>query len=130
MSVQWDGMTQPETINESSLQSRIKLADAAKAGDWTKVLTMLESDSSLINVCRPGGKSLFAPIHQAAYCGVSESVVQRLLDAGAWRTLQNSRGERAVDVAQRRGHAHLFQMRCPDRSCRFESVVMNIMLPS
>jgi hypothetical protein len=110
MSVLWDGMTQPETINESSLQSRIELADAAKAGDWTKVLTVLESDSSLINVCRPGGKSLFAPIHQAAYCGAPESVVQRLIDAGAWRTLQNSRGERAVDVAQRRGHAHLFQL--------------------
>lgn len=107
MSVLWDGMTQPETINESSLQSRIELADAAKAGDWTKVLTVLESDSALINVCRPGGESLFAPIHQAAYCGASESVVQRLIDAGAWRTLQNSRGERAVDVAQRRGHAHL-----------------------
>ena len=110
MSVLWDGMTQRETINESSLQSRIELADAAKAGNWSKVLTVLESDSSLINVCRPGGKSLFAPIHQAAYCGAPESVVQLLLDAGAWRTLQNSRGERAVDVAQRRGHAHLFPL--------------------
>jgi hypothetical protein len=110
MSVLWDGMTQPETINESVLQSRIDLASASKAGDWTKVLTVLESDSSLINVCRPGGKSLFAPIHQAAYCGAPESVVQRLIDAGAWRTLQNFRGERAVDVAQRRGHAHLLQL--------------------
>jgi hypothetical protein len=110
MSDLWDGRTQPETIDESSLQSRIELADASKAGNWTKVLTVLEGDSSLINVCRTGGKSLFAPIHQAAYCGASESVVQRLLDAGAWRTLQNSRGERAVDVAHRRGHAHLFQL--------------------
>ncbi len=110
MSVLWDGMTQPETINESVLQSRIDLADASKAGDWTKVLTVLESDSSLVNVCRPGGKSLFAPIHQAAYCGAPESVVQRLIDAGAWRTLQNFRGERAVDVAQRRGHANLIQL--------------------
>ena len=44
MSVLWDGMTQPETINESSLLSRIELADAAKAGDWTKVLNLLEAD--------------------------------------------------------------------------------------
>jgi hypothetical protein len=71
---------------------------------------MLESDSALTNVCRPGGNSLFAPLHQAAYCGASEVVVKRLLDAGAWRTLQNSRGERAVDVAQRKGHTHLFQL--------------------
>ena len=110
MSILWDGITQRETINESSLQSRIELADAAKAGDWPKVLTLLESDLSLINVCRPGGKSLFAPLHQAAYCGAPESVVQRLIDAGAWRTLQNSRGERAIDVAQRRGHTHLFRL--------------------
>ncbi len=26
--------------------------------------------------------------------------------------------------------AELIDRRCPDRSCRFESVVMNIMLPS
>jgi hypothetical protein len=110
MSILWDGMTQPETINESSLESRIKLADAARDGNWKKVLTVLEGDSSLINVSRPGGKSLFAPIHQAAYCGASESVVLRLIDAGAWRTLQNSRGERAVDVAQRRGHTHLIRL--------------------
>jgi len=110
MSVLWDGMTQPETINESSLLSRIELADAAKAGDWTKVLNLLEADSELINVCRPGGKSQFAPLHQAAYCGASESVVQRLIDAGAWRTLQNSRGERAIDVAQRKGHTHLLRV--------------------
>jgi len=33
MSANWDCVNQPETINESSLQSRMELADAAKAGN-------------------------------------------------------------------------------------------------
>lgn len=110
MSIDWDGLTQPETIHGASLQLRVELADASKAGRWNRVLSLLEGDAALVNASRPGGTSLFAPLHQAAYGGASEMVVQRLLDAGAWRTLQNSRGERAVDVAQRRGHTHLFQL--------------------
>jgi hypothetical protein len=32
---------------------------------------------------------------------------------GAWRTLQNSRGERPVDVADRQGHRHLLDVLAP-----------------
>lgn len=110
MSVNWDGMTQPKTINEPWLQSRIELADAAKTGDWTKVMTVLEKYPEMANVSRPGGKSLFAPLHQAAYAGASETVVLQLISLGAWRTLQNARGERAIDVSQRKEHKHLFRV--------------------
>ena len=107
MSVSWDGITLTETINDDWLAVRMQLADLAKVGNWNHALTLLESNPDLINTCRPGGKSLFAPLHQAAYFGASKQVVQRLLDTGAWRTLQNARGERAVDVAQRQGHSSL-----------------------
>lgn len=110
MSVNWDGMTQPKTINEPWLQSRIELADAAKTGDWAKVMMALEKDPEMTNVSRPGGRSLFAPLHQAAYAGAPEKVVLQLIFLGAWRTLQNARGERAIDVAQRKEHKHLFRV--------------------
>lgn len=110
MSVNWDGNTRPEKMAPSYLEFRLAFADAAKSFDWIKVMLMLKTDPGLINLCRPGSKSLFAPLHQAAYCGASETVVSDLIDAGAWRMLQNSRGERAVDVAERKGHTLLLPL--------------------
>lgn len=71
---------------------------------------ILEKDPAMTNVTRPDGKSFFSPLHQAAYVGASEKVVLQLISLGAWRTLQNARGERAVDVAQRKKQQHLFQV--------------------
>ena len=110
MSVNWDGNTRPEKMDPSYLEFRMAFADAAKSFDWIKVMSLLKTDPGLINLCRPDSKSRFAPLHQAAYCGESEMVVSDLIDAGAWRTLQNSRGERAVDVAERKGHIHLLPL--------------------
>lgn len=84
--------------------ARSEFADAAKAYDWPRVFELVPENKDFINSCRPGGKSLFAPLHQAAYGGVPVDVVRRLVDLGAWRTLQNACGERAVDVAERRRH--------------------------
>jgi hypothetical protein len=36
-----------------------------------------------------------------------------LVDLGAWRTLQNARGERPVDLAERFGHSHLKDVLTP-----------------
>lgn len=110
MSVNWDGNTRPEKMDSNYLESRIAFADAAKSFYWTKVMSMLKTDPGLVNLCRPGSKSKFTSLHQAAYSGASEMVVRDLIDAGAWRTLQNSRGERAVDVAERKGHIHLLPL--------------------
>lgn len=61
----------------------------------------------------PRGKSLFAPLHQAAHAGAATEVVQQLIELGAWRTLQNAYGERAVDVAEQQGHRHLLELLKP-----------------
>lgn len=107
MDIIWDGIIHAEALDEEWLAIRHALADSAKAEDWPKVLEILGKHSELINTCRPGGRALFAPIHQAAYGGASVEVVEKLLELGAWRTLQNSRGERPVDVAEGRGHGQL-----------------------
>jgi len=109
----WDGITRPEMLHAEAAQIRHTLADAAKNCIWPRVFDLLAEHTNLVNTTRPGGSSLYAPLHQAAYGGAPVEVAQRLIDMFAWRTLQNARGERPVDVAERRGHRHLLGVLAP-----------------
>jgi len=110
----WDGLTRPESLGEESVRVRQGLAHAAKDYDWTRVIAVLSENPELINTTRPGGSSLYAPLHQAAHGGAPAEIVHRLIGFGAWRTLQNVRGERPVDIAERRGHSRLLGILAPD----------------
>jgi len=110
----WDGLTRHESLGEDSVRVRQRLAAAAKDSDWTRVLAVLAEHPELVNTTRPGGSSLYAPLHQAAHGGAPVEIVQRLIGLGAWRTLQNVRGERPVDIAERRRHLHLLGILAPD----------------
>lgn len=107
MQVVWDGLRHAGTMSREHLAVRHALADAAKCYDWPRVMEIVRSLPDLVNTARPGGGSLYAPLHQAAHGGASAGVVEELVRAGAWRTLQNARGERPLDVAERCGHHHL-----------------------
>ena len=107
MDICWDGIQLLQTLNEDAAKGRSELANAARVHNWSRVFELLGEHPEWINACRPGGTSLFAPLHQAAYGGAPFDVIQRLLELGAWRTLQNARGERPVDVAERRGNNQL-----------------------
>jgi hypothetical protein len=107
MDVIWDGITRSETLTPEAAEVRQKLATAAKNYDWPHTIEVLGEHPQLINSCRPDSSSFYAPLHQAAHGGAPIEVVQRMLELGAWRTLQNARGERPVDVASRKGHRHL-----------------------
>jgi hypothetical protein len=113
MDVTWDGITRAELLNESAAHARSTLADAARAYDWSLVFKHIAERPELANSTRPGGKSLFAPLHQAGYGGAPLEVARRLIEMGAWRTLQNARGERPVDVAERQGHNHMLDVLAP-----------------
>ncbi len=110
MDIVWDGITRNTALNEDAVAIRSALADAAKAHNWPSVIELLCNSPRLINSSRPDGKSRFAPLHQAAYGGAPVEVVVQLIGMGAWRTLQNARGERPVDVADRMGHVHLLEV--------------------
>lgn len=107
MDIVWPGITRAETLNESASVARTALADAAKSYSWPRMFELLAEHPGLVNYGRPGSASLYAPLHQVAHAGAPPAVAQRLIDLGAWRTLQNFRGERPVDLAARMGHAHL-----------------------
>jgi hypothetical protein len=114
MSATWDGIVSSEMLNENDVRVRHSLADAAKRYDWPCVLlAILGSRQTLVNTTRPDGSSLYAPLHQAAHGGAPVDVVLKLVKLGAWRTLQNQRGERPLDVATKKGHSHLEEVLTP-----------------
>lgn len=113
MGVDWDGITQLDFLNDKAAHERIALADAAKTYDWPTVFELLSRHQGWVNSARPGGKSLFSPLHQVAHAGAPPEIARRLLQLGAFRTLQNAQGERPVDVAENWGHHHLRELLTP-----------------
>ena len=114
MDIIWEGMTRSETLGDTLANARLKPANAARVYNWAHVVAILIEHPEFVNATRPGGRSLSAPLYQAAHGGVSVEVVQHLLDLGAWRTLQNARGERPVDVAKRMSQTHLLSVLEPE----------------
>ncbi|WP_454858173.1 ankyrin repeat domain-containing protein [Rhizobium binxianense] len=107
MTIIWDGLVGADLLDEAQLAVRHGLADACKDGDWDKAFAILRKHPTLVNATRPGGTSLYAPLHQAAYIGATLEVVCELLDLGAWRTLPNAHGDRPLDLAGRCGREDL-----------------------
>ena len=77
------------------------------------MLGILDGHPDCVNASRPGGRTRYAPLHQAAHGGAPVPVVRRLLAMGAWRTLRTCRGERPVDIARRRGRLRLIPTLTP-----------------
>lgn len=109
----WDGVTRAETLKLQVAAARQRLADAAKAYDWSAALALLDENGQLINTTRLDGQSLYAVLHQSAHGGAPVEVVEQLLNLGAWRTLRTAQGERPVDIAERQGHKHLLDLLRP-----------------
>ena len=113
MDIIWDGVTKTEGLQDDAARMRHALADAAKAYDWPPVFERLAEHGQWVNSTRPDAASWYTPLHQAVHGGAPRQIVDHLLRLGAWRTVQNARGERAVDVAERRGHRHLLNVLAP-----------------
>ena len=116
MTVCWDGTTLARFLGDEEVQIRHALANAARDADWPRVFELLSKGQhrGWVNSPRPGGPSWYTPLHQAAWHGASVAIVLRLIRLGAWRTHENARGERAADVARRRGHRHLLEALAPE----------------
>ncbi|MEU6904756.1 hypothetical protein ABZ935_05300 [Streptomyces coeruleorubidus] len=118
---QWDGHIRREYVHADDAAKRDELADAARVGNWQRVLsvvTLAAGPHSLnhgwINAVRLDGNRRYAPLHQAAWHGASIDTVAALLSCGAWRTLRNRDGKRPLDIAQERGHYHLTRILQPE----------------
>ena len=113
MEAVWDGVRKAETLKDDWVGTRHAVADAARDYRWLLLLALLKKTPELINTTRVDAPSLYAPLHQAAHGGAPVEVAARLIRLGAWRTLRAARGERPVDIAARKGHAHLLELLQP-----------------
>ncbi|CAN3977444.1 ankyrin repeat domain-containing protein [Kitasatospora purpeofusca] len=104
---EWHGVGDRGVYHDEHQAERDGLADAAHRGDWAQVLAAVEKSPGLVNTWRVAGRSGWAPLHQAAWHNAPTEVVERLLAAGAWRTLRSADGERPVDLATRLGREAL-----------------------
>jgi len=68
-SIMWDGNPCPEALTPGYREARNHLADCARHSDWPAVLKILHDEPQWINTTRPGGQSLYTPLHHAAYSG-------------------------------------------------------------
>lgn len=109
----WHGGTRASTYTSDYVSVRAKLADASKQADWDTVIRLVATKQCDVNVWRLDEPSWYTPLHQAAYVGAPRSVIRELLDLGAWRALQTSCGERALDIADRRRHKGLLALLTP-----------------
>lgn len=82
---------------------RHKLADAAKAFNWSIVFDILDRVPSLINSTRPGGTAKFTPLHQAAFGDAKPEVIRELIKRGASLTMTNSDDKTPRALAISRG---------------------------
>eukprot|EP00736_Rhodelphis_marinus_P001361 Rmarinus@m.5043 len=99
-----------ETLSNAS--QRHALADAAKIADWNVVFEHLEEKPSLVNESRPGGTSLFTPVHQIAYFNAIDQC-ERMLTFKPWLSLKTSSGLTASDIAERSEHTELADLLRP-----------------
>ncbi|MCT7975843.1 ankyrin repeat domain-containing protein [Laspinema olomoucense] len=110
MTDKWDGIIKSKLLRDEEVAVRHQLADAAKGYNWKKTLEILNERPDLSNVTRPDGRALYTPLHQAAHGNAPVEVVQKMITIGAWRTLQNAEGERAVDIARKKKHQQLIEL--------------------
>jgi hypothetical protein len=109
----WDGITQKESLTELAQQARHDLADAAQRYHWERVLEIVSASPDLVNSVRLGGSSRFTPLHQAAHGNAPLEVINALIALKASRAIQNARGERPIDVAQRHGNTRVAGVLAP-----------------
>lgn len=103
----WDGRLDIHSDDEVAL--RHALADAAKSAKWGAVFDVLDTHPNALspNTWRPGGHAWFTPLHQAAWHNAPQSVIEELVQRGAWLSLRTASGETAQDIAIKKGHSAL-----------------------
>jgi hypothetical protein len=97
----WQGVLDTSVMADDLVRAGHQLADAAKAGKWPVVMAVLDQEwkSLLVNQWRPGGTAWFTVLHQAAWHGAPTEIVMELLIRGSLRSLRDSKGRTASDVA-------------------------------
>ena len=96
----WSGVLDPTMLRDDVVSAGHRLANAAKAGDWSTVFQVLDDPAQHVNIngWRPGGTAWFSVLHQAAWHGAPADVVDELIRRGALRSLTDAWERTPYDV--------------------------------
>lgn len=75
MLLQWDGLTDRDRFNQWYLDQRDEFSDLARNAAWNRLFEVLGERPEWVNLPRPGNRSGFSPLHQAAWHGADFAVV-------------------------------------------------------
>ncbi|KAI9717673.1 MAG: hypothetical protein M1812_004618 [Candelaria pacifica] len=106
---------------------RWQLAHAQQNAKWDMMFQILakakhlykQSWANTFRLAQQGGgvhiPSGYTLLHHAAWHGASKEVVSKLLELGAWKSVRTIRGEdiTPLEMAQKYGHTHLFDILAP-----------------
>lgn len=109
----WDGVTLESTLKYGWDETRLKLAEASANSDWKAVKNLINSGANP-NDYQVDQSSWNTALHHAAKSGAPVKVIKILLQAGAWRSLPNRQGLRAIDLARQYEHKHLYKILEPE----------------
>jgi Ankyrin repeats (many copies) len=105
----WPGTLDAKFLPPKMRLEGNRLAGFAKAGDWPEVFMVLDDERDWVvpYQWRPGGKEWFTVLHQAAWHGAPDHIVDKLIKRGALRSLRDAKGRLPIDVACQQDHPQL-----------------------
>ena len=112
----WDGHTSSKVLRPERVVERCRLFRAAESHDWPAVFRLLAEDkeSKLVNASCPDVSTGYTLLHHAAAADAPVEVVEKLLQAGAFRSVCCQNYERPLDIAERLGFSGLVGLLEPE----------------
>jgi hypothetical protein len=110
---EWCGIVKSDMFSNDWQILIKKLEQVIKAHEWDEMFTILDKDPELINTCFLDSPSWHAPIHQLALENSPSEIIEKILSMGAWRTLKTINGDKAIDIANKKGYQHLAKLLGP-----------------
>jgi hypothetical protein len=100
----WPGVVARSLKTDFEFEMCCYLADMAKAGNWPKVLELLEQPELKgvlnVNQSRPASNEGLSVLHQAVENRAPEEVIDALLKRGAFRSLRDRKNRTAFEIAR------------------------------
>jgi hypothetical protein len=97
-SLRWDGALTIQGMNGEFVQERDQIARAVAADDWAAMMPLLSEYPDLVNMTLRRDRSWSTLLHWAAANDAPEEFVRELTRLGAFRSVRDPAGKRAIDI--------------------------------
>lgn len=113
MSAEWCGVVKSDSFSEDARNNRKKFEQVIKSKKWDDVLSALGQNPNLINESFLDNTLWYSPLHYLTEENAPIEVIEKTVSMGAWRTIKASNGEKAIDIAVRKGNKNLVNLLTP-----------------